>query len=130
MERIIKENGERGLEQLEFYYGVRLEVHRNVTARGDVYSQVHGRNSGKEGMKVTDITGILVGDDFFPADDLYTGGFDLGFLFTRSDKVKVGDTLKVGVSDGKIRRYKVESKEDIGLTTGVFVKWKLSNLGD
>ena len=61
---------------------------------------------------------------------MFTGGFELGFLYTRTDNVKTGDTLKVVSEDGKQRRFKVESKEDIGITSTVFEKWKLSNLGD
>jgi hypothetical protein len=130
MERVIQNNGERGLEHLEFYYGVDLAIIRSVAGRADIYSKVHGKNRGKEGVVVDKIVGILASDDFFAADDAYTGGFELGFLYTRSDKVIVGDTLQIDSSDGKIRRFKVESKEDIGFTQTIFKKWKLSNLGD
>jgi hypothetical protein len=129
MEKVIRNNGERGLEQLEHYYGVLLEVFR-ANPQNDVYARVHGKNRGRQGNMIAKVIGILVGDDFFPSDDEFSGGFELGFLYTRSGKIKVGDVLRIAPEDGKERKYKVESKEDIGLTDSVFEKYKLSNIGD
>lgn len=129
-EKIIKANGERGLEQLEFYASVKTEIYRDVNHSSSPYGRVHGHNQGKDGQHVDTFFGVYASDDFFASNDGFTGGFELGFMYTRSKKVKVGDTLKLKRDDGKIFRYKVESIEDIGFTTSVFSKWKISNIGD
>jgi hypothetical protein len=131
MEKVIQKHGEMGLEQVEFYYGVDLEIYREGADRKkSVYGRVHGKNAGADPEYHSSFVGVLVSDDFFTADDQFTGGFELGFCYTRSKEIKVGDTLRVCVQDGKERRFKVESKEDIGISNTVFEKWKLSNIGD
>lgn len=128
MEQIIKENGTRGIEHLEFYYGLDLEIHRPT--KSDVYNRVHGGNAGGPTNLVKTFTGILHGDDFFPSNDTHSGGFVSGFLYTSESDILVGDTIKIVPVDNKIRRFKIVSKENIGLTTEVFTKWKLSAIGN
>lgn len=129
VEKVIKDNAARGLEHIEFYYGIDTQIYRE-TPKNSRYSKVHGKNSGKEGEYLTTIIGLFESDDFFAADDGFSGSFELGFFYSRSNEVKVGDTLRIASDDGKERKYKVESKEDIGFTTTVFIKWKISSIGD
>lgn len=129
MESAIKQNGERGLIQLEHYYGVELSIYREIQSSTNVYGRVHGKNSGKEGEFVENFIGVVIGDDFFPSSNL-SGSFVAGFLYTRHGNIKTGDTIKINSDDGKIRRYKIESKDNIGLTTEIFTRWKISSIGD
>lgn len=129
MEKVIKAQGERGLEQLEFYYGIDLDVLRQTT-KADAYSQVHGRDAGGPTSIVDTICGVLQGDDFLPSNDWYSGNFETGFLYTRSKAILVGDTIKIVTTDGKSRQFKIVERQQIGFTTEIFTKWKLSGLGD
>lgn len=127
-EKAIKENGERGLIALEFYAGINTSIYRQI--KTGPHSRVHGPNHGREGSFLKEIVCIFESDDFFDSDAQYSGGFELGFAYSRSQDIVVGDTLKIESEDGKTRRYKVESLETIGLTTEIWKKWKISNLGD
>lgn len=128
VEKVIKEQGEAGLDHLLYYYGIELEVFRDI--KEDEYSRVHRHRSGVATEKFKDIVGMLQGDDYFEADDASSGNFEAGFLYSRDADILVGDTLKIKSEDKKSRRYKIESKISIGLTTEVFTKWKIINLGD
>lgn len=129
MEHAIKENSDRGIEVLEHYYGVDLGLYRERRT-GNVYGKVHGKNSGKEGELIDRIIGILVSDDFFPSTGKSSGSFLEGFMFTRCKDVKTGDIIKIDSEDGKQRRYKIESKDGLGMTTEIITKWKISSIGD
>ena len=128
MERILKDQGERGLEHMEFYFGLDFEVHRQI--KHDAYSQVHGRDAGGPTSMVETIHGVLEGDDFLPSNNWYSGNFETGFLYTRSEAILIGDTIKIVSSDGKSRQFKIVERQQIGFTTEIFTKWKLSALGD
>lgn len=128
MESILKEQSERGLEQMEYYYGIDLEIHRQK--KSDAYSQVHGRDAGGPTYIAETIHGVLQGDDFLPSNNWYSGNFETGFLYTRSKAILVGDIIKIVVTDGKSRRFKVVERQQIGFTTEIFTQWKLSGLGD
>jgi hypothetical protein len=127
MERIVKEINTESLRVLEHYYGLELELfHEDKNG----YSDVYGVHAGNNQTKIRNFIGILVSDDFYSADGQYSGNFEEGFLYTTDKDVKPTDVIKVKVSDTKIRRYKVIRKESIGMQDEVFVRYKLSNLGD
>ena len=129
MEKIISDQGERGLEVMEYYYGLTLEVYRSIN-KGDAYGQVHGRDSGNVATLLKTIKGVLQGDDFLPSNDSHSGNFETGFLFTRDDDILVGDVIKIDSIDKKSRRFRIVERQQIGFTTEVFTKWKLSALGE
>lgn len=129
MEQSIRDNGDRGLELVEHYYGLDIELYR-VLPKGDVFGQVHGSNDGKDGSFYKNMIGVITSDGFFAASADFSGNFDEGFLYTREMDLKPGDVLRIDSEDGKIRRYRIESKDNIGLTLEIFTAWKISNLGD
>lgn len=128
MEKVIANQGDAGLDHLEHYYGLMLELRRPI--KSDVYARVHGSNSGSNTEVIKTFKGVVEGDDFFPSNGAFSGGFIAGFLYTRDKDVRVGDEIRIEPSDTKMRRYKVVGKESLGLTREIFVKWKLSSIGD
>jgi hypothetical protein len=129
MERIIQDQGERGLEVMEYYYGMDLEILR-PNRKGDVYGQVHGSDSGGPTNLFKVIRGVLQGDDFLPSNNSHSGNFETGFLFTKDKDILVGDVINIRSRDDKQRRFKVVERQQIGFTTEIFTKWKLSSIGD
>ena len=127
VEQILKDNLNSKLEYLETYYGISVEVYR--TER-DVHTNVYGKHAGESIEKVTDITCIIVADDFFTTGMVGSGNFEDGFLYTSYKENLVGMTIKILSKDGKKRSYKVESTEAIGLTTDIFERYKIVNLPD
>ena len=125
MESIIKVQGERGLDNMLHYYGIDLDVLRPSVS--DASSKIHGKRAGGPVKKVGEIIGILESDDFLPSNSGHSGAFEMGFLYTRG-AVKVGDTIAVQSEDGKSRKFKIDEKQSIGLTTEVFTKYSLSAL--
>jgi len=125
MERIIKANGERGLEQLLFYNGVDLEIYRD--RKVGPYSTVHNANSGGIQELEKKIVGILVSDDFFPSTNAARGNFTQGFLITKDPAILVGDEIRLCAEDGALIAYKVDRKESLGQTITVFTRYKISN---
>ena len=129
MEKVIKANGDRGLDQLLFYYGIDLSLFRQTT-KIDVYSKVHQVNAGGPTTKVKDFTGIIQSDDYSPATGNLVTKFTSAFLYTKEVDFIVGDEIRINSADDKIRHYKVIEKESIGLTTEIIVRYKLSNLAE
>jgi len=127
MEKIIKNNAGDGLDHLIEYYGMKLELYRQV--KNDVYSRVHGRNAGQPEKLVTTFKGVLQGDDFFESNTTHSPAFQAGFLYTDESEILVGDVILIVSDDSRKRRYKITAMETIGLTTTVFRKWKLSAMG-
>jgi hypothetical protein len=125
MEKIIKDQSDIALEQLLFYTGVDLLLYRQDN---DKYSDAFGKFSGNKSDLVKRFVGALVSDDFFPADGAAAGNFEEGFLYTKETDIKVTDVIEVDSSDGKVRRYKVDSYESIGTQDSVFSRWKITNL--
>lgn len=125
MEQIIKDQGEIALEQLLFYVGVDLIIYRQDN---DKYSDAFGKFSGNKSDLYKKFVGALVSDDFFPASGAAAGNFEEGFLYTKETDIKVTDVIEVDSSDGKVRRYKVDSYESIGTQDSVFGRWKITNL--
>ena len=128
MERIIAKQGDAGLDHLEHYYGLKLELRR--PEKSGVYTRVHGSQAGANTQVIKEFVGVVEGDDFFPASGEFSGGFMAGFLYSREKEVRVGDEVRIVSEDGKIRRYKIVGKESLGLTREIFTKWKLSALGN
>ena len=126
-EKILKDLSDVGIKQLEYYYGLDLELHRT---NKDIHTDVYGNHAGGKTYKLKDFTGILVSDDFFASDNAYSGNFQEGFLYTSDPEVLVGDVVSVKSADGKIRRFKIILRESIGTQTEVIDRFKLSNLGD
>lgn len=129
VENIIKSQGEKGLVTLMHYGGLPLGLYRSSN-RGDEYSDAYGGSSGSSVEHVSDFIGVLVGDDFIQKSDHYAGNFEEGFLYTRDVNILPDDVVQIKVANNRIRKFKVESCETIGITTDVFTMWKLSNLGD
>lgn len=129
MEEIIENQGKAGLEHLMHYYALDLEIHR-TRRKTDVYSKVHGTNSGASVEPYKEFQGILQGDDLVASNRHYLGNFDMGYLYTLEDEITEGDVIVVRRKDEKKVRFKVNNYESIGMTREVFGRWTLSNLGD
>jgi hypothetical protein len=129
IEEVLKQYGDMGLEHLMFYAGIELELYRQL--KSDVYSRVHGKNSGGGVEKVKDFSGILVGDDFFQSSDSFSGNFVNGYLYiTKEEEILIGDIIAIKSTDLKSRRYKIDKEEQIGFTIEIFRKYKIINLGE
>ena len=126
-ERILKKIMEVGIEQLEYYYAIDLELHRNVK---DVYQDVYGSHAGGKTSLIAEFTGVVVSDDIFGSDSGYSGNFQEGFLYTSDQRPLVNDVVQIVSDDNKIRRFKIISIETFGTQTEVLSRYKLSNLGD
>ena len=127
MERIIEKHGADGLDHLEHYYGMKLDLFRQTKV--GVYNKVHGRDSGQPEKHVKEFVGILQGDDFFESNSTQTPAFQAGFLYTREKDVKVGDKITIQSKEERKRSYKIVAVDSIGMTREVFRRYKLSALG-
>jgi hypothetical protein len=126
-EKILKQLSARNLKQMEYYYGIPLELYRAVK---DVHTDVYGTHAGTKVVKVTEFVGILISDDFFPSAPGFAGNFEEGFLYTTSKEVLVADVIRIKAADGKNRRFKVATKETLGTQDSVFERFKLTNFAD
>lgn len=125
MEKIIAKNSDSALELALHYYGQELSIYRPM--KTDRYSDVYGKQSSGNLNFIETIEGILQSDDFSTSDGMNDANFEEGFLYTKStDSVLVGDVIKVGRRGGT-REFLVEAKENIGYSTEMFVKFKISN---
>ena len=129
MEEILEEQGKVGLNHLMHYYALDLEIHR-ARKKADVYSKVHGTNSGSATEPYKEFQGILQGDDLVQHSQHYLGNFETGYLYSLEAEIKTGDTIVVVRKDKRKVRFKVEKYEAIGLTQEVFGRWVLSSLAD
>lgn len=128
MERVIKNQGDAGLDHLEYYYGIELELRRPT--KSNAYGRVHGSQAGTNTAHIKDFKGVVEGNDFFESNRGISPSFLAGFLYTRETDILVGDVIHIKADDDRHTKYKITAKETIGLTTKVFQKWKLSALGD
>lgn len=133
IENNLKNLTEESLKVLEYYYGIDLFVYKQTE---NEYSEVYGISSGAQvddAYATEKIIGILIGDDFFETDKTQAGTFQEGWLYTRSDKVDVGDVISVKRFDdnqpSKSRKYKVTYFQALGTTVAIIGRWKLSALG-
>lgn len=116
------------LQDLINRFGLKIRVYRAVQ---NAHKSVYGTASGDDqASSLGEIDGLIVGDSFFPADFGASGNLDEGYLYTNSDIVRSGDKLEVIRRDKVKFRFKAESLEDVGTTTRVFKKYKISSLGD
>lgn len=127
MERIIKANGERGLEQLLHYHGMDLKLYRREH-KNSVYDKVHNKNSGAPVSFLREFVGAIAGDDFFPTTGQQAGIFKKAWLFTDEQDIQPGDEISVVRVDGKRMAYRVEERPRLGQTIEVFTKWELSGI--
>lgn len=126
MERILKSQHEGYLDHVLYYYGIDI---KRFTPDKNVHSDVYGTFAGNNGSLTSTFRGVLVGDDFFPADDAYAGNFIEGTCYTK-EKLLPSDILEVDSADNKVRRYRVESVESIGTQDSVFTRCRVTNLAD
>lgn len=125
IEKVIRQNSDVALEYALFYYGQVLQQFRSEKV--DAYSKVHAKESGGPLSLVRDgLEGVLQADDFSTSDGNFTANFEEGFLFTKEKDIIVGDIIKID-GGGGVREFRVEAREDIGYTTDMFVKYRLSN---
>ena len=128
MENAISKNGERGLAHIMYYYGMELDTFRDKT--DDVYTRVHGRDSGNEGAFHKQIIGIVEGAEFSASNKYFSSDHIAGKLYTEEADLKAGDVIKLPSDDGKSRRFKLTEKLNIGFTTEIFSMWSLASIGD
>lgn len=125
MEKIIKELSQDHLKVLEYYNGLELLLYRQVKNN---HTTAYGRYGDSNYQLVCEFIGVLISDDFFPSDDASSGNFDEGFLYTSDTNPDVGDQIEIKSDDGRIRRFKITTKEAIGTQTNVMTRFKLSNM--
>ena len=118
-----------GIDHLMQAYGQEVEVYQPVS---DSFSDVYGTSSGEVKTKsVGKIEVLATGDSFYPSDGLASGTFDQGYIYVQSihfDIIFSGCIISVKTRDDKIRKYKVERKEDIGVMTSAFERYRISAL--
>lgn len=118
-----------GIDHLIQHYGQEVEVYQPSI---DTFSDVYGTASGKTDYNFKEIIEVLAtGDSFFPADSLSSGTFVEGYIYVQAKDFKVihaGCMISVKTRDNKKRKYKVEFKEDIGVMTSMFERYRVSAL--
>lgn len=129
VESIIKRQGEAGLLYLEKYYGLELELMREDNT-GDRYADAYGSSAGGTTSKIKEFVGVLQGDDFIQKSDHFSGNFEEGFLYTKDVDIKATDVIQIKNSEGIVRKFKVDEKVSLGMTTKLFTMYRLTNLGD
>lgn len=138
-ERSAKLNINVMLKYFSTHAGVNFNVYRTIGAGGgslgdDEYSAVFGvsaKTPSSDLEKITTIMGILTAEQFTPIDDLSVGLTTGAYLYTTSDEIRVGDVIKL-IRDVVIesRGYKITSKESIGTTMSIIMRYVVSSLGD
>jgi hypothetical protein len=123
IERIIGDATPDRLDVLLYYYGITFNVYRERQSADTV---VFGKAANAQSDLHHQIEALLIDDGYFPSDDILSGNFQEGYLYTKGDLL-VSDIVGIDSSstDQKVRRYKVESKESIGLTRDICVRWKI-----
>ena len=127
VERVLKSRNRLYLKTLEKTHSIEIRYYRH---EGGLYSEVYGMESGETWGEVGCFQGMITGDTFFPASMFGSGSFERGFLFSSSDLPHVGGVIEVSSQDGRSRRFKIESKMDLGTTTDVFTRFDISAMGD
>ena len=116
------------LKQLERLHGIRVKL---IRSSKNVYSKVYGMESGDDTGECEEMTVLITSDTFSPMDRFNAGLLTEGWLFTSTpEKVFVGDTVEVARADNKAFKFKIISKEAIGVTETVSEKFRLSALGE
>ena len=124
IEKCLTKQQEIAIKSLMMRFKVKTLVYKS---KNDDYSRAYGKQGGKSKLSPDhEIDSLLVGDDWFASDSTSTGTFQEGFMYTESDLVTVGDTIQVTRPDGKDYRYKVDSRQSIGYTSDVLVRFRLS----
>ena len=99
--------------------------------RIDIQTTVYGLDAGEESLyPAGEIEALVAGDSFFPSDLASAGTLTEGWLYTSSTLLSVGDLVELKRSDQRTRRYKVVVPERVGSSQSVFIKFKLSAIGD
>lgn len=126
IENNIKNRNKKGLKHLLAMYGVRVDILKLVESKE---TSVYGRDATTNYGDPIPAVGIVVNDDFFPADSIYSGTFKSGFFYTESKDLEPGDIIKISRQDGKIRKFKVKELQSMGTTTEVFKRFEISSTG-
>ena len=127
IERNLRDNNLVYLRTLEKTMGIEIRYYRH---EGGLYNEVYGNESGEVVGDFECFTGLVTGDSFFPSSMFGSGSFERGFMYTSSETPKVGGVVEVVSYDGRSRRFKIESKLDLGTTTQVFRRYDISAIGD
>jgi hypothetical protein len=116
------------LKHLEKLYGMECRVYRSEK---NSYSKVYGVESGDEADLNIKITVLITGDTFAPVDRFNVGLLSEGWMFSsQEEKIKVGDTIEVLRPDGRAFKFKLTSKEGIGVSTTVVNRYKVVAEGE
>lgn len=127
VEQILKDQNEHRIGVLEYYNGLDLKLYEQSY---DEDTSVYGRTAGSTLNYIEDFRGIIINDDFFETDDLYSGSFTEGFLYTRNTNVKPGSVVEIVSQDGRTRRFKIISKLAVGTTTNILSRFSIVSLGN
>jgi hypothetical protein len=117
------------LKHLERLYGIKVRLLRSTK---NVYSKVYGMESGDtETGKFEEIIAIVTAENFSPLDRFNAGLLNDGYLYTSQEgKVLVGDTVEVRRDDRRAYRFKVVSRESIGVSESIISRFKISAVGE
>lgn len=118
-----------GIDHLMKAYGQEVEVFQPTA---DTFSDVYGTASGDRKYESAGTVEVLAtGDSFYPSDGLSSGSFDQGYIYLQESSfglIYSGCVISVKSRDDKIRKFQVERKEDIGVMTSAFERYRISAL--
>lgn len=126
-ESVLRDNYEIYLATLEKTFSQELRLYKR---QSDIYSDVYGASSGHSLEDYQLINGIVVGDDFKVIDSRSRGFLQAGFLYTSSKLPDTGDSIGIVGVDDKLRLYKIGSKNSLGMTEDVFIRFDLTSMED
>lgn len=127
IESHIKDKNINALRHILFMYGLSLNL---LKMKESMETKVYGRDASSNYSEPIKFKGVIINDDFFPADSLYSGTFKSGFLYTEYEDINPGDVVEINRQDGKRRRFKLKEFQSIGSTTEVFKRFEISAMGD
>ena len=127
IEKISKDQMARAIKVLLREYGAPIQTYKVLKTKT---SSVYGGHTNRTDIPHREVIGVIVGDDFFPSDNLFAGSFQTGFLYTESEEINNGSTISIKRADGKIKKFKVTGGEVYGTTTEVLKRFNISALGD
>ena len=126
MEKVIRVNSDRALELATHYFGQPF-IHKRPE-KVSSYSTVHGKDAGTSLIQISGFVGIIQSDDLTTSDGAFSANFEEEYLYTSYQDLLVGDVITVDLGpDGKTRTWLVSAFENIGYSTNMFVKYKISN---
>jgi len=113
----------RFLRVAQYYQGLEIRLHR---FKESVYSDVYGRHSQKEWREPEELIGVVTATGSYPVSPSFAPTFEEGYFYTTDKRANVGDIISIKRLDSKGRKFTLESKEAVGSTQQVWVKFRIT----